>query len=123
MEQCQRIVCYRLGLSPEGYLEHMYQCMQRYLLLRPGFADWPEAREAVASHPLFASWWKNQWLNRELQWVNAIQRGDTKAQLADSYAWLHNPRVLAGGIHPNSERMEHSFGVLIGTLQKQGGAA
>ena len=116
MDSCQRIVCYRLGMAPQQYIQHMYNTMQRYLELRPGFADWPEARHAVATHPLFTAWWKNQWLARELQFVNSIERGDTRALLTDCWLWLHNPRVLAGCIHPNSVVMEKAWAKVVGEV-------
>lgn len=118
MQQCQRIVCYRLGYTAQQYIEHMHACMLRYLELKPGLAHYPDVRLLLAGHPLFARWWKNQWLHRELKWVNAIERGDTYEKLAESYAWSHNPRVLAGGIHPYSVYMEHSFAEIIGKIQK-----
>jgi hypothetical protein len=116
MDSCQRIVCYRLGISPEDYLSQMYRAMHRYLELRPGFAEWPEVRKAVAESELFATWWKNQWLSRELQFVNSIERGDTREQLTDNWLYLHNPRVLAGCIHPNSVVMERAWPGVIGKV-------
>jgi hypothetical protein len=118
MDSCQRIVCYRLGISPEEYLNSMYNCMHRYLMLRPGFADWPDARQAVASHPLFTAWWKNQWLAREIQFVNSIEKGDTRQSLTESWLWQHNPRVLAGCIHPNSVVMEKAWAKVVGEVVK-----
>lgn len=118
LDSCQRIVCYRLGISPEDYVTQMYKAMHQYIMLRPGFADWPEAREAILTHPIFKSWWKNQWLLRELQFVNSIQRGDTRALLTDCWQWLHNPRVLAGCIHPNSVVLEAMWTEVVGNVVK-----
>jgi hypothetical protein len=116
MDNCQRIVCYRLGITPGEYIQHMYDCMHRYLKLRPGFADWPEVRDAVAGSPFFTTWWKNMWLNREVLFVNSIEKGDTRERLRDSWDWIHNPRMLAGCIHPCSVVMEKAWPRVIGVV-------
>ena len=123
LDSCQRIVCYRLGISPVQYIDVTYEAMHRYLALRPGLADWDEVRNYIAHSQLFKRWWLNQWLNRELQWINAIERTDELSQLWDSWRWLHSPRMLAGGIHPASTQLEHSYSDVIHLLLKQANRA
>lgn len=109
----QRTVCFVLKISEVNNNEHIHRAGLQWL----EFNIMDEVfRRTLAGSRLFWNWWRNQWAMRDLQYLNSIEKGDTDADKKENYLWSHNPRMLSGGIHPMSIRLQKSYAKMIGYL-------
>lgn len=112
-----RIATYHLRCTMDDVCQHQYTCGQRWLQLVS--ANYPLVIQELESSPCFWRWWRVEWLVRTRHWANMIEKGDDRHAIADQYYWMHNPRMLAGGVNPLSDQLLRSYMALIKAITQK----
>lgn len=101
---------YEMGLD---YMEHYMPKLQ-------GREHWIDI---LSRNKIFWSWWRNQWANRDREFVILRQRDDINrilslADLRELYQFLHSGERLAKDIYPGRYVMDETYSQMVDELIK-----
>lgn len=104
-----------LGWTELEYNQFIYDTGIAYLHQyipddRPGIAALERSR-------IFWNWWKNHWIQRDMQFVHKTSGGLRDARRY--YCLVHNVKRLIGTIYPNAVILHESYATMINEFNKE----
>jgi hypothetical protein len=108
-----------LAWCEQQYSQFIYDCGIAYLT-----AYLPQESSEVITQILktqsFWNWWKMRWEKRDEQFIEycSVMRHGTATRL-EAYKEIHDPLILAQGIHLNGVVLSESYSIMIGELNKE----
>lgn len=78
----------------------------------------PDMIDKLVCNRIFWNWWRNQWLLRDIPFVDSNIDKVSYATALSIYLNLHDPEVLVHSIYPGGAILEESYAAMMGNVIK-----
>lgn len=118
-QRAQNRIMKILRIDEEAYSWHKYKAGLAFL--RHYTRGDHDAIRWISGSRIYWGWWKNEWLNREEEFLLDAYRLDKLPVKVRRRAYFqaNNPRTLAHELHPEAGRIAHSYSVMLEALTSQ----
>lgn len=116
MQTTRQRVMSLLRWNESQYAEYQYKMGKQYL--QSYIPRDPEGIDMLISSRIFWNWWKNQWLLRDMAFMDSEIEKVNHATALSIYLNLHNPDALIQCIYPTGAVLEAGYAVMIDNVNK-----
>lgn len=103
-----------LGWDIETYASFQYETGLEYL--KQYVPEDEEGRAMLERSRIFWNWWKNHWMQRDVEFLKQLQSGAGPLRNQMIYGRKHSVRRLISKIYPSAVILENDYSVMIGKV-------
>ena len=116
MQATKQRVINLLRWDENQYAEYQYKIGKQYL--QSYIPRDPEGIDMLVGSRIFWNWWKNQWLLRDMAFMDSEIEKVNHATIVSIYLSLHDADALIQCIYPSGAVLEDGYAEMIGNVIK-----